>query len=259
VALLFAGSLASGAAAADWPEIQARGVLRVLAPLDTMPEMFSLKGEPAPGIERELIEGFASLHKLKIEYVPVANTHERIPLLLEGRADVLVGGMAVTEARRKLVDFTTEVLPLRHVVVTRRPHPTVASLEQLRRERVATLKGSSWAEQVEAAGVPRENVETFTTVPEIMAALHNGHASAVVLSIAWAIVEQRKDGQIELGLFVGPAMGQAWAVPKDMPQLRQAIDQYLNNVRRTATWSRLVTKYYGESALEILRKSRGPS
>jgi peptidoglycan lytic transglycosylase F len=243
--------------AGDWPEIQGRGVLRVLAPLDSMPEMFSLKGEPAPGIERELIEGFAALHKLRIAYVPVASTHERIPGLLEDKADVLVGGMAITEARRKLVDFTTEVLPLRHVVVTRRPHPLVASLEQLRHERVATLKGSSWAEQVEAAGVPRENVETLTTVPEIMASLRSGRASAVVLSTPWAIVEQRKDGLIELGLFVGPALGQAWAVRKQTPQLRQALDDYLGNVRRTATWSRLVTKYYGESALEILRKSRG--
>jgi ABC-type amino acid transport substrate-binding protein len=160
---------------------------------------------------------------------------------------------------RDLVDFTTEVLPLRHVVMTRRPHPSVATLDQLRRERVATLKGSSWAEQVEAAGVPPENVETLTSVAEVIGALRNGRVSAVVLSIVWAIVERRKDPQMEIGLFVGPALGQAWAVRKTTPRLRQALDQYLNNVRHTATWSRLVVKYYGETALEILQKSRSGS
>jgi len=34
----------------------------------------------------------------------------------------------------------------------------------------------------------------------------------------------------------------------------QALDDYLANLRRTPTWSRLVVQYFGESALEILQK-----
>jgi hypothetical protein len=35
-----------------------------------------------------------------------------------------------------------------------------------------------------------------------------------------------------------------------------ALDDYVANLRKTASWSRLVVKYFGESALEILKKSR---
>jgi hypothetical protein len=45
-------------------------------------------------------------------------------------------------------------------------------------------------------------------------------------------------------------------VRPDAPQLREALDEYITNVRHTSTWSRLVVKYYGDSALEVLQKSR---
>jgi ABC-type amino acid transport substrate-binding protein len=235
-------------------------VLRVLVSRDAFPEMFSLATGTEPGIEREMIDGFASLHKLKLQLVEVASVRERIPALLEGKGDVIAGAISVTEARRKLVDFTAEVLPLRHVVVTRKPHRMVETLEQLRRERVGTLKGSSWAEQVAAAAVPPENVDdSFPSPADVVQGLRAGRVSAVVMASTVAILEQRKDPQLQLGVFVGPSLGQAWAVRKDQPELREALDRYVQNVRRSATWSRLVVKYFGDRALEALKKSReGP-
>jgi membrane-bound lytic murein transglycosylase MltF len=62
---------------------------------------------------------------------------------------------------------------------------------------------------------------------------------------------------MKLGIVsVGPPSSVAFAVRKDCPQLRAALDDYVANLRKTPTWSRLVVKHFGESALEILKKSR---
>jgi hypothetical protein len=52
-------ALTGGAPAADLSEIKAAGGWRVLVSADEVPEMFSFADGPAPGFEREILEGFA--------------------------------------------------------------------------------------------------------------------------------------------------------------------------------------------------------
>jgi ABC-type amino acid transport substrate-binding protein len=247
---------AAPSAAGDFAEITARGTLRVIFGHDTFPEAITLQPDAPPGLEREMIEGFAALHRLKVDYVVVPVGGERIPALLGGKGDVIVGAFGISEERRKQVDYTAEVFPSEHLVVTRRPHRRIETLAELRRVRVGTMKDSSWAQAIAAAGVPRENVDdSFRTADDVVAALRADKVAAIVMASGWALLEAKKDPQIELGLVLGRS-GRAWAVRKDAPQLLKALDEYVTNVRRTATWSRLAVKYYGELALEVLRKGR---
>src|SRR5262245_54401136 len=87
------------AAAADLPEIRARGWRRVVSGSYGNPEVITVKPNTPRGLEGELIEGFAALQRLRVEYVPVASGGERIPTLLAGKGDVLVGGLNVTDQR----------------------------------------------------------------------------------------------------------------------------------------------------------------
>ena len=45
--------------------------------------------------------------------------------------------------------------------------------------------------------------------------------------------------------------------PRRRGELKQALDEYMDSLRRTPSWSRLVVKYFGESALDVLKKARG--
>jgi membrane-bound lytic murein transglycosylase F len=243
-------------AAGDLTEITARGTLRVILARDTYPEALKLDTIGLQGLEGEMIEGFVALHHLTLDPVVVPTGADGIPALLAGKGELLAGPIGVTDERRKQVDFTTEVFPAHYVVVTHQPHARIETLEELRRVRVGTMKWSSWAASVVAAGVPRENIDdSFPTVDAVLAALRAGKVAAIVMGTGWAFVEAKKDPQLELGLVVGRAP-RAWCVRKDTPQLLKALDDYITSVRRTATWSRLVVKYYGEAALELLRKAR---
>jgi ABC-type amino acid transport substrate-binding protein len=130
-AVALSSSLLIGAASGDdLPGIKARGVLRVIAQKDEAPELFNLRaGEP--GFEREVVDGFAKLHSLTIEPVVMATAADRIPALNASRGDLIIGIVDLPERRRQAA-FSVEVLPVRHMVLTHKPHPAIQTLEAFR-------------------------------------------------------------------------------------------------------------------------------
>lgn len=244
------------AAAADLPDVKARGALRVLVMLDTRrPEFFSLRPE-APGFDHEVLQGFARKHDLTLEPVPVPSWDALVPALLEGKGDLVAGRFTVTESRKKLIRFTSEVFPTRNVVLTRKPHAVVRTVEQLRLEKVGTIKGTSMAEAIAAAGVPAANVDDAIPAGAFPEALKAGRIGAAVWGVESAMAARREDPEIELGAFLGPPGSLAYGVRNEDRALLAALNEYVENLRRTPTWSRMVVKYFGEAAPEILRQAR---
>lgn len=246
----------AGPAAADFPEIQKRGTLRVLVMLDQRrPEFFTLDHK-TPGFDHEVLQQFAQLHHVFLEPVPVASWDALIPALLAGKGDMIAGRFTVTESRKKVVRFTVEVFPTRNVVLTRQPHRVVQTVEELRAEKVGTIKGTSMAEAIAAAAVPPARVDDDIPTGGFAEALKSGRITAAVWGVESAIAAQREDPAIQIGMFLGPPSSLAYAVRKDEDALREALDDYISNLRRTATWNRLVVDYFGAAALDVLRKAR---
>jgi len=257
VAFALGGWLSAGvaaaplAAAADLAEIRLRGSLRVLAAADEDPAWFSLRGGASPGFEREVLEGFARLHKLRFEAVPIVRWEEAIPMLLRREGD-LVGGMSATPERRQRVDFSIELLPARSIVVTRRPGAPVRSLSELRSARLVIVPNTTWSQALEKAGVPASRALRVADISAAVEAIQTAHADATVTGVVDFLLQRRKYRDLEAGLALGEALSSAWAVHKGSPELRQALDTYLAELRRSPNWSRLLVKYFGDDAPAIL-------
>jgi ABC-type amino acid transport substrate-binding protein len=243
-------------AADDLPEIKARGVLRVLGVADDKDDEF-LTTEPGRGLDRELLEAFARLQGVKLEIVNPGAWDALVPALVQGKGDVIAGRFTVTDARKKLIEFTPEVFPTRNVVVTRAPHRVVKTLEELRAEKVGTVKGTSMADAVAAAGVPAGQVDDGVASGRLPDALKAGRVGAIVLGVENAISARRADPGLQVGLFLGSPGALAWGVSRKSPLLLQALSEYVTSARRTPTWNRLVVKYFGAEAPEVLRQARG--
>jgi len=255
LAAAFVVLLAAPTLAADLAEIRKTGVLRVIV-VDGFPVFYSLKPDGPPGLDREILEGFARLQKVKIVTVEAPSWDALVPSLLAGKGDLIAGGVTASESRLKLIAFTAPVFPTRNVVLTRRPHRVVKTLEELREERVGTIKGTTFAEVVAAAQVPPRNVDDSLPADGIPAALRSGKVTACVDGIEDALLLKRADPELQLGHFLGPPQNLAFGIRKDSPVLLKALDEHITNVRRSMAWNRLVVKYFGASALEVLREAR---
>lgn len=242
--------LPGSAPGADLAEIKARGTLRVIAQRDEAPELFNLRaGEP--GFEREVLDGFAKLHDLKLEPVVSLTAADRIPTLVSGRGDVIIGIVDLPERRRQ-ASFTVEVLPVRHMVLTHKPRPRIQSLEAFRAAKVGTVRNTSWARVAEEAGVKPDALLLFADRTEVFDALRQGRIEATVITLTDGIVAMRGNPGLEAGVLLGEPGSSAFAVRKGDPELLAALDQYLGNFRKSPSWNRLLVKYFGDQALAVL-------
>lgn len=91
-------------AAELWDKIQERGTIRVGMSTFVPWAMRDTKGDLI-GFEIDLAKQFAEDHDLEVSFVPTA-WDGIIPALLTGKFDVIIGGMTITEARQKTVDFS---------------------------------------------------------------------------------------------------------------------------------------------------------
>jgi membrane-bound lytic murein transglycosylase MltF len=69
------------------------------------------------------------------------------------------------------------------------------------------------------------------------------------------VVSTRRFGALNPGVTVGARGKVAWAIRKEDTGLAAALNEYLANVRRGPSWSRLVVKYFGDQALTVLGRS----
>jgi len=244
-----------------WPAAgQAGAALRFVVPAERSEAFVAANQDnpTLPGFDYEVLEGFARLRKQELQVVVSPTWDGLIPMLLEGKADLIGGGFSDTAERRRRIDFSVEVFPSRDVVVTLKPRPRILHLDDLRHAKIVTHRGTSMVDSLIAAGVPPANV-AYSTSGGVADQLRAGQATAGALGLEVAILARQKDPNLELGLFLGQPGALAYGLRKSDGELRRALDEYLSNLRRTATWSRLVVKYFGDSALEILKSARLPA
>jgi ABC-type amino acid transport substrate-binding protein len=227
--------------------------LRVLTAADEMPEMFSFDPSTPPGLERELIEGFCRMHGLQFESVAVHNFGQIISMLERGEGD-LITGIVATRARRARIDFTSEVYPMRHVIVTRQPNEPVTDPSDLRSLRVGVIPGTTWEDVVIEAGVPDHLRVAFADAGELFAGLREGTVDAVVVAIFDFALAQKRDAALSAGAFVGPRGYAAFGVRKADTRLLDALNTYLEATRQSR--HHLMFRYLTEDALSLIALAR---
>jgi len=231
-------------------------VLRVLVvPDGTRSEFVSAEPKAVnPGFERELLEGFAKSRKRHVEVTGAKSWDDLVPALEEGRGDLIAGHFTRTADREQHMTFTDGILPTRTVVITRKPRPAVITLEELRKVKIGAVKASASLESLQDAGVPPAHI-TEGTQEEMVDLLRSGKVDAIARAAPLAILNQREDPALQLGVFVGPPSQFAWGVRKSDTALRDALNEHLQLARRTGAWNRLVVKYFGQAAIEILKQA----
>ncbi len=252
---------------ADWPEIERRGLLRVLVPRDRT-NFFFAEGK-LRGMEYELVHEFerslaretsGTRPQIDVAYVPVA-FDRLLPALVEGLGDVAAGGLSITAEREELVAFTEPYLSgVSEIVVASSSAPPLAGLEDLAGQLVVVGPGSSYLaslahlnQQLVARGLAPARIETpgrgFAT-EDLLELVHTGAFPYTVadqhVAELWSSVLGGLRPLPELQLATGGRI--AWAVRRDNPELKAVLDSFLlANRKGTATGNVLFQRYFKDT------------
>jgi ABC-type amino acid transport substrate-binding protein len=191
------------------------------------------------GFERDVMDEVCTRAALTCHW-ELANFDELIPGVMQGRFDVVLGGMAVTEERRRLVDFT-------HVYYQTEPEdwylgrPGAPPPE---RALTAVQSGTVHASHLRALG---HDHLVFATEPEVLAALAEGR-----VDLALGPFELRPDitdfaaakGLDFLYSVLIPDDGVAMAVCKGNSDLLDSLNAALDAMHTDGTLAALESRWF---------------
>ncbi|MDP3234404.1 MAG: transporter substrate-binding domain-containing protein [Myxococcales bacterium] len=130
----------------DLDVIQKRGTLRLLTRNNAV-NFYLHKGERL-GFDYELAKLFAKQLKVRLEVVVAPSYDSLLPMLKEGRGDVIAASFTVTPERQREAAFSSPYLFVKEVLVERRSPDAgvpITSLSQLAGRRVTVRPSSSYA------------------------------------------------------------------------------------------------------------------
>ena len=174
---LLAASLPGGAAKADALDaIVARGKLLVGTKADYPPFGFRDETGAVVGFEPDLALDIARKLGVALELVPVA-TATRLPLLIDGKIDLVIATMNDTPERRKQVDFIEPSYYASGVNVFAAKSEHLRLWQQLRGKSVCTIEGSFYIPEIKERYGP--DITTFKSTGEMYAALRQASCAAI--------------------------------------------------------------------------------
>ncbi|MCP5055532.1 MAG: lytic transglycosylase F [bacterium] len=237
-------------------------MVRVLVSYD-LSNYFVDKGRPR-GFEYELMTGFeAFLAERTADPVPprvvfVAMPFERlIPAIANGRGDIAAAGITITSEREALISFSSPYRRgVREAVVRHRDADPITTAWDLAGRKVHLASGTSYVSHLErlndelrAAGLEPVTIELADPSLQTEDLLEMVHAGVYAYTVAddhladvWS---ELLEGLVVESASVNEGGELAWAVRKDNPQLRAALDAYVRTRREgTFAGNLLFRRYY---------------
>ena len=177
LALAMVGTMCGAALAGDTlADVKKSGVL-VAGVKDSLPPFGSVDPDTKKfvGYDIDFIKYIATKLGVKVEYKPVSSAN-RMPMLMEGRIDLIAATMTKNPERAKQIDFSYTYFLTGQKFLTKKG--TVKSLKDLEGQKIGTTKGST-SEQNVAQAVPSAIVLSLDDYPQGILALQQGKVAAV--------------------------------------------------------------------------------
>lgn len=223
----------------DLPAMKARGSLRILIE-GTEEEFLPRQGSPKAQ-ERGLLERFAQRHGLRAEFILVSGFDRLLPLLIEGKGDLIAADLTVTKAREEQIAFTRPLVVVSEYLVGRRgATDNPRSPEQLAGRTVHVRATSSFVESLRALAAEKAPGLVIEPVPEsiepeqLVYEVSRGQRPLTVADGHLLEAIQAYNPQVERLFAIAEGRQIAWGVRQENSQLRAALDSFIIEQALTA-------------------------
>lgn len=239
MAVLTACSSGSGSSKDNPLGLQDAGVLHVGTLTDAPPNVY-LKDGQFTGFDNDLLKAVAAKEGLKTEFAGT-DFSALLSQVKAGKYDVGSSSITITDKRRQTVDFTSGY-DFGYLGLEVPAGSSLRSFDQLSGHRVVVVQGTVQDDYASGKGLNPVRVPDYNSA---MNQLKAGTADAWVspAEIGDKLAGQSGGKVAAVAKELSPTP-MAFAVAKDKPKLKEALDKGLDEVVKDGTWSRLVAQYY---------------
>jgi membrane-bound lytic murein transglycosylase F len=216
----------------DLKAIRASGVLRVLVE-GTEEDFLPRQGLPKAQ-DRMLLERFAQKQGFAVEFIQAPSFDRLIPMLREGRGDLIAADLTVTPSRQKEIAFTRPVAIVSEFVVGRRGAADLPRKPEALAGRTLHVRASSsFADslralaQEKAPGLVIEPVPEAIETEEIVYQVSRGERPLTVADSHLLAAIEAYNPDVERLFPIAEGRQIAWAVRQENPELRLALDSFI--------------------------------
>lgn len=223
------------------------GKLTVVAELGFAPfeYMDEKTGEPV-GFDVDVINAVAEKMGLTASYLPNQKFDTLVPIIKQGgKADVSIAAITITDERLESVDFSEPYLDSNQaIVVAKGSSETEETLNDASKQVVCQggTTGDEWIGEnlPDAVRVPVDDVTAALT------GVQTGLYQAMVVDLpvaSYMLAQSFSDLQIVKEIPTGEQYG--IAVSKDNPELTQAVNKALEDMKSDGAMKEIETKWFG--------------
>lgn len=251
----------------DLEQIKARGYINAVVD-NSSTGYFIYKGQPM-GYEYELLQRLAKHLDVELNIKVTKGLNNAFVQLQKGEGDIVAYSLTVTKARKKYMAFTKSHYSTRQVLVQRKPdnwrEMTLDNIEEslirnqvdLIGKEVHVRKGSSYIERLENLSqeiggniiIIEEDQETEMMIQDLL----TGKYDLMVADETMAKVNAAYYPELDVETPVSLPQQIAWAVRKNSPDLLNAINPWMDEMKKRATFNVIYNRYFNNSRVYAAR------
>ena len=238
--LAFAASLAGAGIGAAHAEGR---TINVATDATFMPFEFQQDGKMT-GFDVELVEALAKKMGDTVKWTQI-DFKGLIPGLIAKRYDMAVSAIYITDARRKVVDFTNTYYPGGLVVLTKKDDTSIEGPKDLAGKKVSVQVGTKSVAYL-SEHYPEAKLVEVEKNDEMFNLLKIGRVDAAVTGKPAAINYAKKNADVKVLPQQVTTEEYGMAVRKDLPELTADLNKALEAIKADGTYDALVKKWFGD-------------
>ncbi len=222
---------------------------------------FIYRGEPM-GYQFELLKLFADHLGVKLEIVTNNDLNQSFESLRNDEIDIIAIGLAKTNERKEIIDFTIPMDQTRQVLVQRKPDnwrkiKTMDELEsylireplELAEKTVVIQKNTSFKDRlINLASEIGDSIniveDADREVEELIAAVAAGEIDYTISDENIALVNRKYFPDIDVKTPISFTQNLSWAVNKGQDSLLILVNNWINGFKNSLTAGLLYNKYF---------------
>ncbi|WP_375459673.1 transporter substrate-binding domain-containing protein [uncultured Enterovirga sp.] len=236
-------------------EVKKRGTLR--AGVRTEVPGFGIVDEAGKivGFDIDIATEVAARLGAKVELVPVTAA-TRVPLLQQGRIDLIAATLTHYRARDQVIDFSIGYFWTGQKLMVKKTS-SIKSLADMAGKRAGTTVGAGVVENLKKVQ-PKATTQTFEGYPEAFLAMQRGLVDAVVADVIILAGLRANSPSPSDYVIVGESVGggdYGIGLRENDSKWRDAVNFALQDIWRDGSWDKIYGRWIGPGTKLNLEKS----